>query len=84
MNGSSQFHHAVDGNIMGWKERFVARGIDYEETFAATRNTHDRKNHVCKWKKSLYELRRNPYDNTYMRSLMKILNFARRLKMKIL
>ena len=25
---------------MGYKEIFVARGTDYEETFAATRNTH--------------------------------------------
>ena len=47
LKGSSWFHHAVDGNIVGYKEIFVARGIDYEETFAATRNTHDRKNHVC-------------------------------------
>ena len=39
--------NAVDGNIMGYKERFIARGfsqkegIDFEETFAATgsRNT---------------------------------------------
>ena len=32
--------HAIDGNIMGYKEIFVARGfsqgIDYEETFAST------------------------------------------------
>ena len=54
VKGSSYFHDAVDGNIMGYKERFVARGfsrkegIDYEEIFAATRNTHDMKNHVCK------------------------------------
>ena len=38
---SSQFYHIVDENIMGYKERFVARGIEYEETFVATRNTHD-------------------------------------------
>ena len=31
--------------------------------------THDRKIHVCKLKKDLYELRRHPWDNTYMRSL---------------
>ena len=40
--------HAVDGNIMGYKARFVALGIEYKETFAATRNKHDKKNHVCK------------------------------------
>ena len=34
--------HAVYGNIVGYKARFIARGfshkeaIDYEETFAAT------------------------------------------------
>ena len=34
--------HAIDDNIMGYKEIFVARGfshkegIDYEETFAST------------------------------------------------
>ena len=31
--------------------------------------THDRQTHVCKLKKALYELRRHPWDNTYMRSL---------------
>jgi len=37
-----KIQHAVDGNIVGYKARFVARdfsqkeGIDYEETFAAT------------------------------------------------
>ena len=37
-----KIQHAVDGNIVGYKERFVAlgfsqkEGIDYEETFAAT------------------------------------------------
>ena len=37
-----KIHHAVDGNIVGYKARFVARGfsqkegIEYEETFAAT------------------------------------------------
>ena len=31
--------------------------------------THDRKNHVCKLKKSLHDLIRYPWDNTYMRSL---------------
>ena len=36
--------HAVDGNIVGYKARFIERcfswkeGIDYEETFAATRS----------------------------------------------
>ena len=48
MKRSSYFNHAVDGNIVGYKARFMARGIDYEDTFAATRNTHDKKNHVCK------------------------------------
>ena len=56
---------------MGYKARFVAQGIDYKETFTTTRNTHDKKNHVCKLNKALYELRRHPWDNTYMRSLMK-------------
>ena len=41
--------------------------------------THDRKSHVCKLKKALYELRRHLWDNTYMRSLMNILTFATRL-----
>ena len=31
--------------------------------------THDRQIHVCKLKKALYELRRNAWDKTYMRSL---------------
>ena len=31
--------------------------------------TQDRKNHLCKLKKFVYELRRHPWDNTYMRSL---------------
>ena len=43
---------------------------------------HDRKSHVCKLKKALYKLKRHPWDNTYMRSLMKILTFATRLKIK--
>ena len=36
--------HAVDDNIVGYKEIFIERGfsqkegIDYEETFAATRS----------------------------------------------
>ena len=39
-----KIQHAVDGNIVGYKEIFVAlglsqeEGIDYEETFAATRS----------------------------------------------
>ena len=39
-----KIQHAVYGNIVGYKEIFVARGfsqregIDYEETFAATRS----------------------------------------------
>ena len=38
-----KIEHAVDGNIVGYKAIFVARGfsqkegIDYEETFVATR-----------------------------------------------
>ena len=41
LEGISLFHHAVDENIMGYKEIFTARGfsqkegIDCEETFAA-------------------------------------------------
>ena len=34
---------------------------------------------MCAWKKALYEFRRNPWDNTYMISLMNILTFATRL-----
>ena len=81
-----KIHHAIDGNIVGYKERFVAQGFsqkegtDYEETFAPVTSqvyieqplgieTHVRKTHVCKLKKALYELRRHPWDNTYMRSL---------------
>ena len=33
---------------------------------------HDKKTHVCKLKKTLYKLRRHPWDNTYMRSLNKM------------
>ena len=40
---------------------------------------HNMKTHVCKLKKALYELIRHPWDNTYMRSLMKIWTFATRL-----
>ena len=57
--------------IQGKKE-----GIDYEETFALVMSqvyveqplgveTHDMHTHVCKLKKALYELRRNPWDRTY-------------------
>ena len=44
VKGSSQLHHAVDGNIMGYKAIFVARGfsgkegLDYEETFVASKS----------------------------------------------
>ena len=37
-----KIQHEVDGNIVGYKERFIVglfsqkEGIDYEETFAAT------------------------------------------------
>ena len=91
-----KIQHALDGNIMGYKEKFVARGfshkegIDYEETLALVTSqvyieqplgveTHDRQTHVYKLKKALYELRRHPWDNIYMRSLKII---ATRLKMK--
>ena len=30
LKGSLQFHHAEDGNIMGYKARFMARDIDHE------------------------------------------------------
>ena len=55
------------GKIEGNKEIFVARGfsrnegIEYKETFVARL--------ICKLNKALYELRRNPWDNTYMRIL---------------
>ena len=45
--------------------------------------THDNKTHVCKLKKALYELRRHPWDNIYMRSMMKTCTFAIRLNMKV-
>ena len=31
--------------------------------------THDIHTHVCKLRKALYELRRHPWDNAYMRNL---------------
>ena len=34
--------------------------------------THDTQNHVFKRKKALYKFRKHPWDNTYMRRLMKI------------
>ena len=39
-----KIHHAIDGNIVGYKEIFVAQGfsrkegINYEETFVAIRS----------------------------------------------
>ena len=53
-------------------------GIDYEETFSPVTSqvyiekplgdeTHGRKTHVCKLKNPLYQLRRDSWDNTYMR-----------------
>ena len=30
--------------------------------------THDRQTHVCKLNEALYELKRHPWDNTYMKS----------------
>ena len=44
----SKIQHVVDGNIVGYKERFIARGfswkegIDYKETFATTRSLTSR------------------------------------------
>ena len=41
-----KIQHVVDGNIVGYKERFVAcgfswkEGIDYEETFASNGITY--------------------------------------------
>ena len=62
-----------------WQHRGIQgkkEGIDYKETFALVTSqvyveqplgveTHDRKTHVCKLKKALYELRRHPWDRTY-------------------
>ena len=48
----------------GKKEQTTKRHLQQLEV-----KTHDRQTHVCKLKKALYELRRNPWDNTYMRSL---------------
>ena len=31
MKGSSYFHHALDGNIMGYKAGFAARGFSWKE-----------------------------------------------------
>ena len=30
---------------------------------------HDRQTHVCKLEKALYDIRRHPWNNTYMKSL---------------
>ena len=44
LKGSSSFHNVVYGDIVGYKEGFIAQGfswkegIDYEETFGATRS----------------------------------------------
>ena len=49
-----KIQHALDDNIVGYKEIFMAQsfswkeGIDYEQTFTATRKTHDRHSYVCK------------------------------------
>ena len=45
----------------------VKEGVYVEQPLGV--ETHDRQTHVCKLKKALYKLRRNPWDNTYMKSL---------------
>ena len=53
------------------KTRFL-NGVVKEEVYVELPlrvETHDKQTHVCKLKKALYDLKRHPWDNTYMRIL---------------
>ena len=65
--GICKFHHEVDGNIMGYKAIFVARGFsrkegrDYKETFAATRSWETWQEESCvKIKEGLVRAQKAP------------------------
>ena len=69
--------------IMKWKihqmdvKTTFLNGVVEEEVYMEQPlgfKTHERKTHVFKLKKALYELRRNPWDNTY--SFVRILNIT--------
>ena len=60
-------------HLMDVKTTFL-NGVVEEEVYIEKPlgfKTHDKKTHVCKLKKALYELKRHPWDSTY--------NYMRRL-----
>ena len=56
---------------VGYQDNKFLNGVVKEEVYVEKPlgvETHDMQTHVCKLNKALYELRRHPWDNTYMRS----------------